>query len=71
MTYFGRRQELPLTEYMGLDNEGQARELSSSSMGNWELIKISQESSYRTKEECKKIGLADKCGLCWNEAKGG
>lgn len=56
---------------MGLDNEGQARELSSSSMGNWELIKISQESSYRTKEECKKVGLADKCGLCWNEAKGG
>lgn len=47
---------------MELENESQARELRSSSLDNGELIKISEQSSYRTKEECKEISLADKPG---------
>ena len=70
VTYFRRGQDLPLTEGMERDNESQARELRSSSLGNRELIKNSEPSSHRTKEECK-TGLADKRGICWNEAKGG
>lgn len=71
VTYFPRGQDPPLTEGMELDSKSQARELGSSSLGNRKLVKNSQPSSHRTKEECEKTGLADERGICWNEAQGG
>lgn len=31
------------------------------------MIKVSEQSSSRTKEEHKEISLLDKHGICWNE----